>query len=70
LYLFIVTTQQDAFTHNKNIKAVVEKRMEFHTYKLKEGRRYKIVLEYMHYSTNPEEIITEIEKLGHMATNI
>jgi hypothetical protein len=24
----------------------------------------------MHYSTNPEEIKTDIEKLGHMVTNI
>jgi hypothetical protein len=24
----------------------------------------------MHYSINPQEIITEIEKLGHTVTNI
>jgi hypothetical protein len=24
----------------------------------------------MHYCTNPEEIKTEIEKLGHMVTNV
>jgi hypothetical protein len=51
------------------IKALTEKRKEFHTYKLKE-RRYRVVLKNMHYSINPEEIKTEIEKLGHMVTNI
>jgi hypothetical protein len=35
--------------------------MEFHTYKLKEERSSRVV----HYSINPEETKTEIEKLGH-----
>jgi hypothetical protein len=43
---------------------------EFHTYKLKEKRSYRAVLQNMHYSTNPEELKTNIEKLGHMVTNI
>jgi hypothetical protein len=34
------------------IKALAEKRSEFHTYKLKEERSYNIVLENMHYSIN------------------
>jgi hypothetical protein len=41
--------------------------MEFHTYELKE-RSYRTVLKNMHCSINPEEIKTEIEKLGHMVT--
>jgi hypothetical protein len=44
--------------------------MELHTYTIKEARSYKIVLKNMHYSINPDEIKTEIEKLGHAATNI
>jgi hypothetical protein len=44
--------------------------MEFHTYKLKEDRSYKAVLKNMHYSINPQEMKTEIEKLGHTVTNI
>jgi hypothetical protein len=52
------------------IKALAEKRMQFHTYKLKEERCYRIVLKNMHYSINSEEIKTEIENLGHTVTNI
>jgi hypothetical protein len=37
---------------------------------LKEERSYRIVLNNMQYSINPEEIKTEIEKLGHKVTNI
>jgi hypothetical protein len=44
--------------------------MEFHTYKLKEERSYRVVLKNIHYSMNPEEIKTEIEILGHTVTNI
>jgi hypothetical protein len=51
-------------------KALAEKRTEFHTWKLKEERSYRVVLKNMHYCINPEEIKTEIEKLGHRVTNI
>jgi hypothetical protein len=56
--------------HTTIIKALSEKRAEFHTYNLKEESTYRIVLKNMHYSINPEEIKTEIEKLGHTVTNI
>jgi hypothetical protein len=40
------------------IKALAEKRTEFHTYKLKEERSNRIVLKNMPYSINPQEIKT------------
>jgi hypothetical protein len=52
------------------IKALAEKRTQFHTYKLKEERSYRVVLKNMYYSINHEEIKTEIENLGHAVTNI
>jgi hypothetical protein len=52
------------------IKALAEKRTQFHAYKLKEERSYRVVLKNMHYPTNPEEIKSEIENLGHTVTNI
>jgi hypothetical protein len=52
------------------IKALAEKRTQFHTYKLKEERRYRVVLNNMHYSINTEEIKTEIQNLVHTVTNI
>jgi hypothetical protein len=51
-------------------KALAEKRTQFHTYKLKDGRTYRVMLKNMHYSIKPEEIKTEIENLGHTVTNI
>jgi hypothetical protein len=44
--------------------------MEFYIYKLKEEKCYRVVLKYMHYSISPQEIETEIEKLGHTLTNV
>jgi hypothetical protein len=35
------------------IKAIAKKHMEFHTYKLKGKRSYKVVLKNMHYSNKP-----------------
>jgi hypothetical protein len=52
------------------IKALAEKCTEFHTYKPKEDRFYRVVLKNMHYSINPADIKTEIENLGHTVTNI
>jgi hypothetical protein len=52
------------------IKALAVKCTEFHTYKPKEDRSYKVMLKNMHYSINPADIKTEIEKLGHTVTNI
>jgi hypothetical protein len=51
-------------------KALAEKCVQFHTYKLKEERSYRVVLKNMHYSISPEEIKTETENLGHTVTNI
>jgi hypothetical protein len=46
------------------VKTLVEKRAEFHTYKVKEERSYRVVLLNMHHSINPEEMKTEIENCG------
>jgi hypothetical protein len=51
-------------------KALAEKRTQFHTYKVKEERTYRVMLKNMHYSIDPEEIKTEIANLGHTVTNI
>jgi hypothetical protein len=45
------------------LKALAEKHADFHTYKLTEERSYEVVLKNTHYSTNPEEIKTEIVSL-------
>jgi hypothetical protein len=48
----------------------VQQQTEFHTYKPKEERSYRVMLKSMHYSITPADIKTEIEKLGHQVTNI
>jgi hypothetical protein len=52
------------------IKALADKKTEFHTYRPKEERNYKVVLTHLHYSTNTEDIRAELGKLGHSVTNI
>jgi hypothetical protein len=52
------------------IKALAEKRTQFHTYKLKDEKSFSVVLNNTHYSINPKEIKTEIQTLGHTVTNI
>jgi hypothetical protein len=51
-------------------KSLAEKQTEFHTYKPKNGRSYRVVLKNMHCSIPPADIKTEIEKLGHQVSNI
>jgi hypothetical protein len=52
------------------IKVLADKKTEFHTYRPKDGRNYKVVLKHLHYSTNIEDIRAELGKLGHSVTNI
>jgi ribosome-associated translation inhibitor RaiA len=52
------------------IKALAEKNTAFHTYKPKYERNYRVVLKNMHFSINPADIQSKIEKLGHTITNI
>jgi hypothetical protein len=50
--------------YNTIIKALTGKNTS-HTFKPKEERSYRVVLKHMHFSINPFEIQTEIEKLEH-----
>jgi hypothetical protein len=38
------------------VKALADKHTEFHTYKPKEERNYRVVLKHMHYSVDPADI--------------
>jgi hypothetical protein len=41
-----------------------------HTYQLKEERAYRIVIRYLHHSTNLDDIKQELAELGHTIRNI
>jgi PAX-interacting protein 1 len=63
---------QPSFTdrYHTIVKALAEKHTEFHAYQPKENRSFRTVLRGIHYSTDTNEIKTEIEKLGHKVVNI
>jgi hypothetical protein len=61
--LLMLTEQQLKLSRKK-------KKASFHTFKPKEERSYMVVLKNMHFSINPSDIQSEIERLGHTVTNI
>ena len=52
------------------VDVLKEKGQEFHTYKLKSERDFRVVLRGLHPSTDIEIIKAEIEARGHKVTNI
>ena len=42
----------------------------FHTFQLKQGRTFRIVLRNIYHSVNQDELQTEFSKLGHEAINV
>jgi hypothetical protein len=52
------------------IKALAEKRTEFHTYQPKADGNFRTVLRGLHYSTDIQDIKSEIESHGHSVMNI
>lgn len=57
-------------TYRKLVKEFREKNIYHHTYQLKEERAYRIVIRYLHHSTNLEDIKSELTQLGHTVRNI
>ncbi|KAJ2937194.1 hypothetical protein O0L34_g18953 [Tuta absoluta] len=56
--------------YSKLVEELKKKNIEFHTYKPKEDRSFRVVLKKMHHSADPTEIKNEIEELGHKVINI
>jgi hypothetical protein len=54
------------------VKALADKRTEFHTYKPKEERNCRVVLKHMHSPSIPPTLKQKLRTsaLGHMVTNI
>jgi hypothetical protein len=57
-------------TYRSLIKHFKDKDIYFHTYQLKEERAYRVILKYLHHTTNVEDIRHELFALGHVARNI
>lgn len=52
------------------VKYLDEKKINFHTYQMKQERAYRVVVKNLHFSTPIELIKREIEKLGHKVRNV
>lgn len=52
------------------LKALMEKNTEFHTYKPKKDKTFRVVLKNMHPTTDLKEISNSLAEKGHMVINI
>jgi len=52
------------------VRELKNKGTEFHTYKLKQERSFRVVLKNMHPSTDEKELKAAIDSLGHQVTNV
>jgi len=52
------------------VRELKNKGTEFHTYKLKQERSFRVVLKNMHPSTDEKELKAAINSLGHQVTNV
>ena len=57
-------------TYRKLVKYFKDNNIFYHTYQLKEKRAYRIVIKYLHHSTDAEDIKQELYELGHNVWNI
>jgi len=52
------------------VKELKSKNTEFHTYKPKQEKSFRVVLKHIHITANLDDIKKEIEDLGYTVTNI
>jgi hypothetical protein len=57
-------------TYRAVIKHLKETDVYYHTYQLQEERAYRVVLKYLHHTTEVEDIKQDLLQQGHVARNI
>lgn len=57
-------------TYSNIVKALQQKNTQFHTYKPKTDKAFRVVLKNLHYSTDIDEIKMNLESLGHEVERI
>ena len=57
-------------TYRNIVKHFKENGIFFNTYELKEERAFRVVLKYIHHSTDVKDIRQELLEMGHVAKNI
>jgi hypothetical protein len=66
--VIILPTNSDSY--RKLIRLLKTLNAKFHTYQLKQERRFRVVLRNIHHSANLDELKYELQNLGHEVTNI
>jgi len=57
-------------TYRNIVKHFRDNGIFFHTYQLKEERAFRVVLKYLHHSTDVQDIRQELFEMGHSVRNI
>jgi hypothetical protein len=57
------------YPHRSITHTLTAKGAEFHIFKCKEKPNYRVVFKHMHYSVDPDDNKSEVEKLGHKVAN-
>ena len=57
-------------THRKLVECFEEDNIFYCTYQIKEVTAYRIVIKYLHHSTDTEDIRQELSELGYIVRNI
>jgi hypothetical protein len=57
-------------TYRAIIKHCKEQNIYYHPYQLKEDRAFRVVIKHLYYTTNLEDIVNELQILGHNVRNI
>lgn len=61
---------QDSNSFSSINTLLKQKDTHYYTYKPKDQKGFKVVLRNMHYSTNKDDIVSELAELGHKVVNI
>ena len=57
-------------TYRTLIKHFKDTDIYYHTYQIKEERAYRLVIKYLHHTTEIEDIRQDLLQQGHVARNI
>ena len=66
----VLVQPKESSVYSTIIKAVMEKNTEFHTYKPRQDRSFRVVLRNLHPSTEANDIKKALKEEGHEVTNI
>jgi len=63
-------TESSIYTYTTIVKALIDKNTEFHAYKPRQDRSFRVVLKNIHPSTDVNNIKQDLKDKGHEVMNI